>query len=187
MPRIKYTKERILESALRLFSERGIRETTIKDIAKEVGITEGAIYRHFVSKDQIVSTLFSTYSKNLYEELMSVVEEKTSMERKFFKLVKTFLDFCFKNPQAFKFINLFHYLRADEVKNFKNLPKDALTQFMDEGFRKGVIKVRKELALAMVIGTLERIFLFVEGGIMERGEGLEEELAQALWKAITSR
>jgi|GEM_PF-6430039 len=31
----KDTKKRILESALKLFSEKGIRETTIKDIAKE--------------------------------------------------------------------------------------------------------------------------------------------------------
>jgi AcrR family transcriptional regulator len=43
MPRHQNTKEKILESALRLFSEKGIRETTIKDIAKDVGITEGAI------------------------------------------------------------------------------------------------------------------------------------------------
>jgi AcrR family transcriptional regulator len=185
MPRVQNTKEKILESALKLFSEKGIRETTIKDIAKEVGITEGAIYRHFVSKDQIVRTLFSTYAERLYEELISVVEEKTSIENRFFKLVKTFLNFCFENPQAFKFINLFHYLRAEEVKNFQNLPKDALMKFVDEGFKKGIIKVRRELALAMVVGTLERTFLLVEGGIMEREAGLEEELAEVLWKAIT--
>ncbi|MFZ8786344.1 TetR/AcrR family transcriptional regulator [Thermocrinis sp.] len=98
MPRRQNTKEKILESALKLFSEKGIRETTIKDIAKEVGITEGAIYRHFVSKDQIVSTLFSTYAERLYKELISVVEENTSIKNKFFKLVKTFLNFCFENP-----------------------------------------------------------------------------------------
>jgi hypothetical protein len=80
---------------------------------------------------------------------------------------------------------LFHYLRAEEVKNFQNLPKDALMKFMDEGFKKGIIKVRRELALAVVVGTLERTFLLVEGGIMERKAGLEEELAEVLWKAIT--
>jgi hypothetical protein len=41
------------------------------------------------------------------------------------------------------------------------------------------------LALAVVVGTLERTFLLVEGGIMERGAGLEEELVEVLWKAIT--
>jgi len=86
MPRHQNTKEKILESALKLFLEKGIRETTIKDIAKDMGITEGAIYRHFVSKDQIVRTLFSTYAERLYEELISVVEEKTSIENGFLSL-----------------------------------------------------------------------------------------------------
>jgi AcrR family transcriptional regulator len=185
MPRHQNTKEKILESALKLFSEKGIRETAIKDIAKDVGITEGAIYRHFVSKDQIVRTLFSTYAERLYKELISVVEENTSIKNRFFKSVKTFLNFCFENPQAFRFINLSHYLRAEEVKNFQNLPKDALMKFVDEGFKKGIIKVRRELALAVVVGTLERTFLLVEGRIIEREAGLEEELAEVLWRAIT--
>jgi hypothetical protein len=41
------------------------------------------------------------------------------------------------------------------------------------------------LALAVVVGTLERTFLLVEGGIIEREAGLEEELAEVLWRAIT--
>lgn len=45
--RRKGTKEKILEASLRLFSEKGIRETTIKDIAKEVGITEGGHIQAF--------------------------------------------------------------------------------------------------------------------------------------------
>jgi hypothetical protein len=56
---------------------------------------------------------------------------------------------------------------------------------VDEGFKKEIIKVRRELALAVVVGTLERTFLLVEVGIMEREAGLEEELAEVLWKAIT--
>ena len=58
-------------------------------------------------------------------------------------------------------------------------------KFTDEGFKKGIIKVKRELALAMVVGTSERTFLLMEGGIMERKAGLEEELAEVLWKAIT--
>ncbi len=151
----KDTKKRILESALRLFSEKGIRETTIKDIAKDVGITEGAIYRHFMSKDEIVKELFSMYSEEFYNRLVSAFEEKTYKE-KFYRMVKEFLKFCFENPEAFKYLNIFHYLKAEEVKEFLKLPKDAIIKLLEEG--KGVIKVRLELALAMFVGTLERVF-----------------------------
>ncbi|WP_448583412.1 TetR/AcrR family transcriptional regulator [Thermocrinis sp.] len=185
MPRLQDTKKRILEVALKLFSERGIKETTVKDIAKEVGITEGAIYRHFTSKDELVNTIFLTYSQSFYRELLSVVESEETIEDRFFKLVHVFLNFCFENPQAFKFINLFHYLRAQEVKNFQNLPKDALLKLIDEGIREGIIRVRRELALAVFVGTLERAFLLVDGGVIKREEGLEEELATVLWRALS--
>ena len=184
MPRLQDTRKRILEMALKLFSERGIKETTVKDIAKEVGITEGAIYRHFTSKDELVNTIFSTYSQNFYSELISVVESGESIKDRFFKLVRAFLNFCFENPQAFKFINLFHYLRAQEVRNFQNLPKDAVLKLIDEGIKEGIIKVRRELALAVFVGTLERAFLLVDGGVIKREEGMEEELAAVLWKAL---
>ncbi|WP_333784686.1 TetR/AcrR family transcriptional regulator [Thermocrinis sp.] len=185
MPRLQDTKKRILEVALKLFSERGIKETTVKDIAKEVGITEGAIYRHFISKDELVNTVFSTHSQRFYEELMSVIESKGTIEDRFFKLVHKFLNFCFENPQAFKFINLFHYLRAQEVRNFQNLPKDAVLKLIDEAIKEGIIKVRRELALAVLVGALERTFLLVDSEIIKREEGLEEELAAVIWKALS--
>lgn len=47
-------KELILEGARRAFSRRGdVAGTTIKDIAAEAGISEGIIYRHFESKDEL--------------------------------------------------------------------------------------------------------------------------------------
>ncbi|SNZ15492.1 TetR/AcrR family transcriptional regulator [Hydrogenobacter hydrogenophilus] len=180
----KDTKKRILESALKLFSEKGIRETTIKDIAKDVGITEGAIYRHFVSKDEIVKGLFGMYSEEFYNRLMSAFEEKTYKD-KFYRMVEEFLNFCFENPEAFKYLDLFHYLRAEEVKEFVKLPKDAIMKLLEEG--KGIIKVRPELALAMFVGTLERVFLLTQAGVIERKESIKKEVADLLWKALTSQ
>lgn len=174
-----------MEAALELFSEKGIRETTIKDIAKEVGVTEGALYRHFTSKDEIVLQLFGTCEENLYGRLLSAVRSEGTYKERFYTVISEFLSFCFENPSAFKYINLFHYLRSQDIKKFERLPKDALIEFIDEGIKRGIIKIRKEYALALLVGTLERLFLLVEAGVIEKREGLEEEIAQILWKALT--
>ncbi|RME11446.1 MAG: TetR/AcrR family transcriptional regulator, partial [Aquificota bacterium] len=172
--RRKGTKEKILDASLKLFSEKGIRETTIKDIAREVGITEGAIYRHFKSKDEIVLGLFGLYSEEFYNRLLSAVRSPISYREKFYFTVHTFLSFCFENPSAFKYLDLFHYLRAEDVKEFSPLPKDAVLELIEEGIREGMVKIKKEYALAVFVGTLERVFLLVEAGLLERKEGLEE-------------
>ncbi|MCX8163788.1 MAG: TetR/AcrR family transcriptional regulator [Aquificaceae bacterium] len=183
--RRKDTKERILEASMKLFSEKGIRETTIKDIAKQVGVTEGAIYRHFASKDEIVLGLFQTYSEDFYRRLISAVRGESSYRERFSETIRAFLSFCFENPSAFKYLSLFHYLRAKDVKSFSPLPKDAILELMDEGIRKGHVKVKQEYALALFVGLLERTFLLVEAGILQKEEVLVEDLASILWKAIS--
>ena len=48
------TKDRITEAALRLFSEKGYLGTSLSDIAKQVGISKAALYKHFASKQEIL-------------------------------------------------------------------------------------------------------------------------------------
>lgn len=48
-------REQILDAALRIFAEKGFAGASIRDIAKEVGVTEGLIYHYFESKDQLLN------------------------------------------------------------------------------------------------------------------------------------
>ena len=61
MARNKYpevTVEKILEVSQRLFMEKGYDNTTIQDIVNELGgLTKGAIYHHFKSKEEIINAL----------------------------------------------------------------------------------------------------------------------------------
>lgn len=47
-------RERVLDAALELFSERGVAATSLQAIADHLGITKAAIYHHFPAKDQMV-------------------------------------------------------------------------------------------------------------------------------------
>ena len=61
MARNKYpevTEERILEAAQRLFLEKGYDNTTIQDIVDQLGgLTKGAVYHHFKSKDETLNAV----------------------------------------------------------------------------------------------------------------------------------
>ncbi len=51
------TRQRALEAAQRLFSQRGYDKTTMTDIAEELGVTSAALYYHFDSKDALLCLL----------------------------------------------------------------------------------------------------------------------------------
>ncbi len=60
----------IVDTAIDIISEKGIQGLTIKNIAKEIGISEPAIYRHFESKTAIVLAIL-----NNFEEMASFMNE----------------------------------------------------------------------------------------------------------------
>ena len=61
------TKERILETALELFAQSGYLGTSMSDIAKELGITKGALYKHYTSKQEILNSIVERMNKMDYE------------------------------------------------------------------------------------------------------------------------
>ena len=53
------TKEKILKTSLKLFSTKGFKATTVRDIAGAMGVKQSALYNHFKNKDEILETLIS--------------------------------------------------------------------------------------------------------------------------------
>jgi len=64
-------KTRIDAAAIELFVHMGVDASTTKLIAKAAGISEGAIYRHYRSKDELALTLFM----GVHRRLSALVEE----------------------------------------------------------------------------------------------------------------
>lgn len=92
------TKDKILESGLKLFSKHGYLGATTKEIAKNAGVAEITLFRYFVSKEKLFEEVINTYSflptlrgllpeiaELSYEEGLRVIAERflnTLMERK---------------------------------------------------------------------------------------------------------
>lgn len=67
MSRNKYperTVQKILEEAAKLFMDKGYDKTSIDDIARASGVTKGAIYHHFSSKENLLSKMIVSYDYN---------------------------------------------------------------------------------------------------------------------------
>ena len=61
------TKERILEAALELFAQSGYSGTSMNDIAKQMGITKGALYKHYTGKQEILDRIVERMNQMDYE------------------------------------------------------------------------------------------------------------------------
>jgi len=69
------TRSEILRASLDLFAAKTYPDTSIREIARTVGITEAAIYGHFESKEKILLGLFETYGPGRIARLFGGVDK----------------------------------------------------------------------------------------------------------------
>ncbi|HHJ64353.1 MAG TPA: TetR/AcrR family transcriptional regulator [Aquifex aeolicus] len=178
-----HTKERISRVALRLFSQKGFKGTTIKDIAREVGITEGAIYRHFRSKEDIIEHLVERITGEIRELIREEVLTKKDIRKQVDSLIEVLINYAFDNPDAFRFLTVYHILR-ENGRNGK-LPGNIIIQLFREAYAGGKLAVSPEVALSLIIGSVERLFILWELGLLKmQREKLIEEVKEVIEKAL---
>jgi TetR/AcrR family transcriptional regulator, fatty acid metabolism regulator protein len=88
----------IIEAAGKILTVSGVGGLTIKNLAKEMGFAESAIYRHFDSKEEIVVAMLNFLAENMDERLGRVI---SSQQEPTENLEAIFLDqfaFFAKNP-----------------------------------------------------------------------------------------
>jgi AcrR family transcriptional regulator len=68
-------REKILETAMRLFIERGIHGTATSLIAREAGVATGTLFHHFASKEDLVHALYHA----IYDSLLEYKETRIDM------------------------------------------------------------------------------------------------------------
>jgi AcrR family transcriptional regulator len=69
------TRQAILDASLDLFSERGFFGTSLRDIARAVGVRESALYHYFASKDALFEALIAADQDTRRERLAAVLDE----------------------------------------------------------------------------------------------------------------
>jgi len=71
------TKAKILKTALKLFSSKGYKATTVRDIAGAMGVKQSALYNHFKNKDAILEALISDLTSSA---IVTLFDNKDAQE-----------------------------------------------------------------------------------------------------------
>jgi AcrR family transcriptional regulator len=98
-------KREILRAAMKLFSQRGLAATTIREIAKESGYTNPALYKHFVSKDELALYLFETCHRRLWTRCHAAIAGTKSFDEKLASYVGAVLALVDEHPEAMAFLS----------------------------------------------------------------------------------
>ncbi len=192
----KTRKKEIIETTLKLISEKGVRELKTARIAQKIGFSEAALYRHFSSKEEIISKTIETAGNRLLKTL-SEAEEETKNEDpmgKMKNIIRAHLEFVEKNPGVTRllFSDEIHLNKKSLREKLLNIVDECLSfikNLLEEGKKTGQIRkdVDIETASIFYIGLIQSQVLLwsLSGGkrsLSEKIEGLWEHYRKLIEK-----
>jgi len=98
-------KRQILRAALKLFASRGLNGTSIRDIARESGYTNPALYKHFASKEALALHLFETCHQRLWTKCHAAITAGTTFDDKLDGYIAQVLHLVDDHPAALAFLS----------------------------------------------------------------------------------
>jgi TetR/AcrR family transcriptional regulator, fatty acid metabolism regulator protein len=157
------TKNRIIESAKKLFAEQGYQRTTVVDISKQAGLSEAALYEYFQGKEDLLLAIPDLWVSDLLNDAKEQLFGIRGAENKLRKFLWWNLRRIEQAPLDAKIVYLFLKTNA----NFMNTPVYAnvrklyahLLDIFEEGKKNGEMKQELSAYAArdIFVGTMDHI------------------------------
>ena len=133
-------RQAIIKAGIRIFIDKGVSETTVRDIIRSTGLASGTFYNYFNSKEEVLVAIFDDFAKEIGRTVRDDnVEPKNFEEFLRIKLTR-FFKFVSSKPEIFMIMSNNHNL----VNNFSiNTPQiileiDYLKEEISDYIKKGV-------------------------------------------------
>lgn len=142
---VRDTKKAILKVALKLFSERGYDGVGIRDISKEIGIRESAIYKHYSGKQDVFDSILKDIERRYQEEFSTILpenitnifSEENDVREELFRISITMFNFYLKTEygsQLRRMLTLEQYRTSEAGKFFRELIIDKGLDYISDVF-----------------------------------------------------
>jgi AcrR family transcriptional regulator len=120
LPEPSDTRQRILDTALELFTEQGYDRTSLREIAEKLGVTKAALYYYFESKDDILLALHMRIHEFGKDALIAIDGKPVTLE-----LWRELLDVMVEQMLAQRQIFLMHQRNEAAIEKLHNKAHDA--------------------------------------------------------------
>jgi len=141
------TKNNLLITAIKLFSEYGFETVTVDDITKRAGVSKGTFYTHFTSKESVLMEQYYKIGER-YREAFNNFSPDTPASERLRVLVATMCEYCSNvcgvNVMKVVYMNQIGLSEKERIinENYIRTPYELLKQVVELGYSSGEFKVK---------------------------------------------
>jgi TetR/AcrR family fatty acid metabolism transcriptional regulator len=154
----------IIDSALKVFGEKGYYNATISEIARAAGVSEATIYEYFGSKEDLLFAIPGEITNQAVEFLESMNAYIKGAENKIRAIVHSYYKLYKENPDysSLVLLDLKHNRKFMEAEGYKAVKRSAgfILAAIEEGMESGEFRadIDPYLVRSMLLGTIEHVF-----------------------------
>jgi AcrR family transcriptional regulator len=152
------TRARIFRAARKLFDEKGLEGLSLRSVAKRVGITPMAIYRHFDNKQALVDALVLDGLQQWSARVDALPPAKGLAKVE--QIGEVFLDFALKEPRRFEAAFLIHSKKArrypDDFAAGRSPAGTVQLEALEQAMADGLLKAHSAIEIMMTNAALSQ-------------------------------
>lgn len=182
----EFTKLVILNTAKKLFVEKGYFNTSIRDIAKEADLSTGAVYHHFGSKEEIASVIYRETLDRIKDLIQSAIREGGTTKERIRNLVKKLFYMAEKDRYTMEYALYIKHREIIDTPICSSEPYEIIKDWLTEEMNNKSIKLADGDMLAILFtGTIIRFMqLRWDDIIKESLESYSDKVAEFLWELL---
>jgi AcrR family transcriptional regulator len=154
-------RTKVERAALDLFAAKGVDGASIAEIAHAAGVSQGALYRHHSSKEELAWALFSTAYLRTGAELDAIRARESDFRTRIAAMVAHFCALYDRDPALFRFMLIAQHDLLPRIGRGERTPVDAVADAVADAVRNGEIgSVDPQVAAAVVMGVVLQTAVF---------------------------
>ena len=166
--RLRHRQE-ILDTALKLFSERGFHNVSMQEIAEESEFAVGTLYKFFEGKESLFAALMGSCARRISDILMPILEEEVEERQKISNYIKTHEQIIADHVPSIRLYlsqNLSSALtvRPDvepKTDGIREAIHQKLSDIFKSGMRKGIFKDTDPWIATLSLSAMLESFVFL--------------------------
>jgi TetR/AcrR family transcriptional regulator, transcriptional repressor for nem operon len=164
--------ERILKAAIKLFVKKGYNATSVAEIMKAAGLTRGALYCHFETKEHLAREIIRLFEEKFLKNMVAFVEENGgSPLTRIENMIRFDIRFAGENPELCLFMTLVSAEMCgagnrleSHLKSFYKKWRDFVANILEEGKRVGELNdnINPSMLALIIMGAHDGVLLHLK-------------------------
>jgi AcrR family transcriptional regulator len=184
------TRDKILSTALSLFTKKGYFSTSMRDITGESAVSTGSVYHYFKDKEGVAAALYQSVIERMRESLQHIASTYDTSHDQCRAVINLLFKIAEEEPEIMSFMlyTKHHEFLADERPVCSSEPFEIMRSMVQFGMDNGEIEKRDVLIASTCLfgGPIRMITSHLDGILDNPLSDYLDDIWTCSWRAVAS-